>query len=136
MKRKSRIRDRNVKFRARLLELRDKVAGNVTYFENEALKADKQTSSAGGSAASGDHIADLGSDRYEQDRMLGLMENSEKALAEIDEALERINSGKYGVCEGCSKRIPQARLRALPYARFCVKCQEEQENPSRRYSYR
>jgi RNA polymerase-binding protein DksA len=50
-----------------------------------------------------------------------------KAVAEIDNALRRIESGKYGVCEDCGQRIPEARLKALPFAYLCVKCKEREE---------
>jgi len=53
------------------------------------------------------------------------------AVAQIDYALTRLDSGKYGICEDCGKRIPEARLRAVPFAYLCVSCKErdERENP-------
>lgn len=56
-----------------------------------------------------------------------LAEVESQELANIDAALERIREGTYGICEGCEKRIPVARLQAIPYARLCVKCQQEQD---------
>ncbi len=56
-----------------------------------------------------------------------LAEVESQELANIDAALRRIREGTYGTCEGCEKRIPVARLQAIPYARFCVKCQQEQD---------
>ena len=50
-----------------------------------------------------------------------------REIESIDEALRRIEEGKYGDCEGCEKPVPPARLEALPYARFCVSCQESYE---------
>ena len=56
-----------------------------------------------------------------------LAEVESRELACIEYALERIHAGKYGVCEGCGRKIPMARLNALPYAIYCIKCQREAE---------
>ena len=80
------------------------------------------------SEASGDlssmpiHMADIGSDNFEQEFTLSLMENEEETLDLIEMALERIEDGTYGQCDECGVKIPKARLNALPYAPFCVKC--------------
>jgi DnaK suppressor protein len=77
------------------------------------------------------HLADVSSDNYEQELMLGLMENKGEALSEIESALERIDSGTFGVCEKCQKKIKKARLEAIPYARLCISCQAKSERTSR-----
>jgi len=56
-----------------------------------------------------------------------LAEVESRELASIENALERMRTGKYGVCEGCSCKIPLARLNALPYATYCIECQREAE---------
>jgi DnaK suppressor protein len=56
-----------------------------------------------------------------------LAEVESRELAQIENALERIRNGHYGVCEGCSGKIPLARLNALPYATLCIECQRESE---------
>jgi RNA polymerase-binding protein DksA len=68
------------------------------------------------------HPADLGSDAYEEELTLGLLENEEQLIEEIGAALSRIEQGEYGRCEDCRRPIPERRLRALPYARHCVAC--------------
>jgi RNA polymerase-binding transcription factor DksA len=68
------------------------------------------------------HIADLGTDSFEQQFTLGLLENNEQTLEEVAAALERIEQGSFGRCEECQKTIPHARLEALPYARYCIAC--------------
>jgi RNA polymerase-binding protein DksA len=86
-----------------------------------------------GSDAAGDlstlpmHLADMGTDSFEQDMSLGLMENETDELHEIEEALERIKDGSFGLCENCKKRIPKERLKAIPYARLCVDCKMKEE---------
>jgi len=107
-------------FRARLLDRRSVILGNLSKLEVGALRASEQDPSV-------DNMADYGTDNFEQDFTLGLMENVEAVLQEIDDALARIDEGTYGVCEGCSCNIPKARLKAIPYARFCVNCQSEME---------
>lgn len=73
------------------------------------------------------HLADAGSDTYEQDFSLGILEGENVELKEIEESLERITDKTYGICEECSNHINEKRLRVIPYARFCVKCQQAME---------
>jgi DnaK suppressor protein len=68
------------------------------------------------------HMADLGSDNFEQDNTLSLTASERRLLTEIEDALLRIEEGGYGICEGNGERIPKARLEAIPWARYCVKC--------------
>lgn len=73
------------------------------------------------------HLADLGTDNYEQEFTLTLVQNSSEILNKVELALERIDEGHYGRCEECGCRIPKARLNAIPYAALCVKCAEDME---------
>jgi DnaK suppressor protein len=73
------------------------------------------------------HMADLGTDNFEQEFTLSLMENEETTLAHIDAALERIEEGAYGNCLECEARIPKTRLNAIPYTPHCVKCASKLE---------
>ncbi len=66
------------------------------------------------------HMADIGSDNFEQEFALGLMDSERKMVHEIDDALQRIEDGTYGICEATGKPIPKARLEAQPWARYCV----------------
>ena len=73
------------------------------------------------------HLADLGTETFEQDKDLGLAERASAEIREIDQALERLKAGEYGVCESCEKPIPLERLRALPFATLCAVCKAQQE---------
>jgi DnaK suppressor protein len=73
------------------------------------------------------HMADIGTDNFEQEFTLTLMESDEGTLASIEAALERVEDGTYGQCEECGARIPKARLTAVPYATMCVKCASDSE---------
>jgi DnaK suppressor protein len=114
-------------YRDRLRELRARLRGDVDQLANSALN--KTRSETNGDLSSMPiHMADIGSDNFEQEFTLSLMENEEGTLDAIEAALERIDSGAYGLCEECGVKIPKARLLAIPYAPFCVKCAEHHEN--------
>jgi len=66
-------------------------------------------------------MADIGTDNFEQEFALGLMDSERKLLVEINDALNRINDGLYGICEGTGKAIPKTRLQAKAWARYCIK---------------
>jgi RNA polymerase-binding transcription factor DksA len=74
-----------------------------------------------------DNPADIGSESFAQEFSLELLQRDEATLTEIDEALERVRIGTFGLCEGCAEPIPKARLNAVPHARFCVDCQRRNE---------
>jgi DnaK suppressor protein len=117
-------------YRKKLEMQRAILAGDMNHMEEEALKKNRQESS-GDLSNMPVHLADVSSDNYEQELMLGLMENKGEALSEIESALERIDSGTFGVCEKCQKKIKKARLEAIPYARLCISCQAKSERTSR-----
>jgi RNA polymerase-binding protein DksA len=104
-------------FERMLLAKRNEILGNVTSMESEALKRDRSDLSN-----MPIHMADIGTDNYEIENIIGLMSSERKILTEIDDALHRIEEGTYGVCEGNGEQIPKARLAAIPWARYCVAC--------------
>lgn len=73
------------------------------------------------------HPADLGTETFERGKDLGLRSNAMRRLQAIDEALERIAQGTYGMCEECGQPIPEERLEVFPSATTCVACQERRE---------
>ena len=106
------------KFKALLLAKRSEILDNVTHMEDETLR--KQRSDLSNMPI---HLADAGSDTFELENTLGLVGSERKLLQEIDDALERIENNIYGICEGGTEHhIPKARLKAIPWARYCVKC--------------
>ncbi len=108
-------------YRRHLLALRDRMTGDVTHLKDEALRGPNGDVS-GNLSHTPIHMADLGTDNFEQEFTLGLVENEEHTLTEISEALERLRQGTFGRCEECHKEIGKARLQALPFARHCVDC--------------
>jgi len=113
-------------YKNRLLSLRARLRGDVNQMADAALK--KSRSEANGDLSSMPiHMADIGSDNFEQEFTLSLMENEEGTLDQIEASLERIEEGTYGQCEECGVKIPKTRLNAIPYATLCVKCVSRQE---------
>lgn len=113
-----------------LLAKRDQLLGAVTHMENEAL-GKSRSESAGDLSQMPIHMADIGTDNYEQEFTLGLIANERETLKEIDEALVRIDGGTYGVCLGTHKPISKARLDARPWARYCIEYHRQQEQRGR-----
>jgi len=102
-------------YRQQLLQMRERLNGDVSHLADEALRA--TGGEASGSLSNAPlHPADLGTDNYEQELSLGLLQNQEQTPGEIAEALERMQKGSYGECEECRGPIPRPRLQALPAA--------------------
>jgi RNA polymerase-binding protein DksA len=116
-------------FRQELFKLGKRLQGKFSDLQSEALR-DVGGTPSGGLSNVPVHLADLGSDTFEQDLSLSLLQNEEQTLEEIAAALERIEQGKFGPCENCGKEISKERLRAVPYARFCIDCARQNPAPT------
>lgn len=116
-------------FRELLLAKRREISGDMSAMRDEATGA----GSRGGSELSSMplHMADLGTDNFERELTLGLMEGERAILREIDEALDRIREGTYGRCLATDKPIGKARLKAQPWAKYCYEYMLEQERGRR-----
>lgn len=104
-------------FRDILLQKRAQLLGDVNTMRNEALSKNRQDA-AGDLSNMPLHMADIGSDNYEQEFTLGLIESERQILHEIEAALERIREKKFGVCAATGEPIGKARLRATPWAKY------------------
>lgn len=109
----------------RLLQLREAVSESMA-----GVAKDTRTSSNEASAL-GTHQADAGSDAYDRDFVLSHLSREQDALHEINQALQRIDAGTYGVCEMSGKPITRARLEAIPFARLTVECQSQLEKENK-----
>jgi RNA polymerase-binding transcription factor DksA len=112
------------KQRQRLLDLRDELVDAMSGMTRDTIRNAPEGSEASGS---GQHTGDAGSDAYDRDFALSVLAKEQDALYEIEQALRRIQSGTYGICEISAKKIPQARLEAIPFARLTVECQAQWE---------
>ena len=103
-------------FRDMLLAKRRELAGDMSSMESEALQR-------GGNSNLSNlpmHMADMGTDNYEQEFTLGLMEKDRNLLREINNALAKIQDGTFGLCEGTQQAISKPRLEAQPWARYSI----------------
>lgn len=114
-------------FRQLLLEKRREILQNVMEIEGETLRKSRLDAS-GDLSSMPIHMADLGTDNYQQEFSLGLMDSERKLITEIDDALQRIEHGTYGVCEGTGQPISKARLEAQPWARYSVEHARKMEH--------
>ncbi len=121
-------------YRQLLLTLQARVRGDVEHLKDEALEG----GDGKGDSRSPTHIAELGTQAYDQDFSLRVVENDQEVLDEIRSALKRIDDGTFGICAGCleegkaksKSQIPRTRLKAIPYARNCVACERKREELS------
>ena len=118
-------------FRVLLQTLRLRLRGDVEQLTDAALKQGEGSRDS----RSPTHLAELGTDNYEQDFSLRFVENEQETLNEISEALQRIEEETFGGCEMCMadgravsrSRIKKQRLRAIPFARNCIDCERKRE---------
>ena len=112
-----------------LLNLQAQLRGDVENLSDGALDGAHDSKSP-------THMAELGTETYEQEFSLRLMETDQFTLDEIKLALKRIDAGTYGLCEDCLEEgkppvkcaIPKTRLKERPFTRTCVDCARKREN--------
>ena len=112
------------KQRQRLLDLRDELVDSMSGMTRDTIRNAPEGSEASGS---GQHQGDAGSDAYDRDFALSVLAKEQDALYEIEQALRRIQAGTYGICEISARKILQARLEVIPFARLTVECQAQWE---------
>jgi RNA polymerase-binding protein DksA len=110
-------------FRDLLLDKRRELVGDMSSMEREALR----TSGGTNLSTLPLHMADMGTDNYEQEFTLGLVEKDRNLLREINSALAKIQNGTYGICEGTGKPISKPRLEAQPWARYSIEYARQRE---------
>lgn len=110
------------KFEKLLLTERDRLSTGLRQIEEDTLY-ETTTGNAGDLTS----YAEVGTENFERETALNIASGESQRLREVSEALQRIQSGSYGICEGCEKEIPRKRLEVFPAARFCVECQAKLE---------
>jgi DnaK suppressor protein len=86
-----------------------------------------QSDLSGDLASFDEEFADAGTATFERERDLSLSNNIRDLIEKIDNAVERIEEGTYGLCQRCGRPIEKARIRALPYASLCIKDKQAEE---------
>lgn len=115
-------------FRTALEGLRSRLRGDLDQMTDEALKRN-QPEASGNLSNMPLHMADLGTENYDQEFTLGLIENEQMTLEQINQAIDRIETGSYGLCQECGQPIARPRLQALPYTPHCIECARKLESP-------
>src|SRR3954471_17836370 len=107
--------------RRRLEERREEIESDMSYMAAEMRSIGVDQDEENGSL--GNHIADDGSNVAEAERIVTVSEDLQEILVQVNNALERMNEGKYGMCQRCGKPIAEERLEAFPYVAYCIECQ-------------
>lgn len=115
-----------IKLKKILLKMRDDTRAKIKHIEKENL-GKSQRDASGDLSGYSFHMADVASDNFECDMSLELVENEQKLLYEIEEAIVHLRDKKFGRCQQCEKEIGMRRLGAVPYAQLCIACQEKED---------
>lgn len=119
------------KFKEELEAIRRKIVGDIDHIEKDTLNK-SQRDASGDLSGYSFHMADVATDNYDRELNLDIASTEQKLLNDIDDALRRIKDGTYGECEVCEATISMKRLNAMPYARLCIKCKEEEEKKAKK----
>ncbi|MBL7151521.1 MAG: TraR/DksA C4-type zinc finger protein [Candidatus Omnitrophica bacterium] len=113
-------------FKKIVFKKKEEVLDEIKHISEDTLKKSPKD-------ASGDisgytyHMADVATDTYDREFSMGLASNERKVIYELDDALKKIEEGTFGICEDCKGLIAKNRLKAVPQARLCIKCQKNLE---------
>jgi len=119
------------KLKAQLEQERVKIAEGLNHIERDNLNR-SQRDASGDLSGYSFHMADMATDNFDREFSLDIASGEQTLLNRIDEALGKIKEGTFGVCENCQKLISMKRLKAVPYAKLCIKCKEDEEKNERR----
>jgi len=105
-------------YRDQLMERREALSGQVMEAEHSSRQRDSETTQ---------DPADMAANAYAKELSISMSANDRRLLGMIDEALARTEAGEYGECVNCGEPVQEKRLQAIPWARYCLKCQDLQE---------
>ncbi|CAA9215167.1 MAG: hypothetical protein AVDCRST_MAG10-349 [uncultured Acidimicrobiales bacterium] len=117
--------------RQRLAEERERLVEVRSTFDAEGLTEESESDSVGELSSYDQHQADMGTETFEREKDLSILEQVEAELADVEHALRRLDEGTYGTCEVDGKPIPEERLEAMPATRLCLEHQAEAEREVR-----
>ncbi len=113
-------------FKAIILKRKEEIDDEIKHISDDTLKK-SQKDASGDISGYTYHMADVATDNYDREFSLGLASNDRQSLYDLNDALKRIEDGGFGLCEDCKRLITKVRLKAVPQARLCVKCQEKRD---------
>lgn len=132
MKEKRLTKPEILKYKKLVLDQKKKLLAEFLHIKEDALNPkESQREASGDLSGYSYHMADMASDQYEKDFLLRLAQDEREKLYAIDDAIKRIEDKTYGICLKCSKPIKKIRLKAMPQAAHCLKCQQEEESEAR-----
>lgn len=115
------------KFKKLLLNEKARIIGEIRHLAAENLNS-TQRDSSGDLSGYSLHMADVGTDNFQREFALDLVDNEQAIVYKIDSALKSIEEGTYGECSDCGRIIAEARLKAVLFAKLCITCQEKEES--------
>lgn len=118
-------------FKEKLLALKDRLLHDIDQLHEVAL-GNSQRESSGDLSGYSLHMADQGTDNFDREFTFDLVSNEQEILYQIDEALERIENGTFGICSLCPNEISIQRLDALPFTQLCIDCKTVEEKNRRK----
>lgn len=113
-------------FKKIIISKKEEILDDIKHISDDTLKK-SQKEASGDISGYTYHMADVATDSYDREFSLGIASNDREVLYELDDALKRIEDGAFGICEECKVLIGKNRLKAVPQARFCIKCQQKRE---------
>ncbi|MFH1414279.1 MAG: TraR/DksA family transcriptional regulator [Candidatus Omnitrophota bacterium] len=113
-------------FKKLILKRKEQILDELKHITEDTLKK-SQKEACGDISGYTYHMADVATDTYDREFSLGIAAHERQVLFELDDALKKMEEGTFGICEDCKCVIAKIRLKAVPQARLCVKCQEKKE---------
>lgn len=113
-------------FKKIILKRKEEINDEIRHISEDTLKK-SQKDASGDISGYTYHMADVATDNYDREFSLGLASSDRQSLYDLNDALKRIEDGAFGICEDCKRLITRVRLKAVPQARLCIKCQEKRE---------
>jgi len=113
-------------FKKLVVKKKEEMLDDIQHISDDTLKK-SQKDASGDISGYTYHMADVATDSYDREFSLGLASSDRNFIYELDDTLKRIEDGTFGICQDCKSLISKSRLKAVPHARNCVKCQEKKE---------
>jgi len=117
-------------FKGLIVSKKEELLSELGYLENSSMSATAKDQSGDLSSYSY-HMADQGTDTMDREMAFSLASREGRYLHHLNEALERIEKGTYGICRSCGKEISRTRLEAVPNATQCISCKNAEEKKQR-----
>ncbi len=126
MKKKKMLKADLAAFKKLILKKKEDIIDHIREISEETVKK-SQKDASGDISSYTYHMADVATDNYDREFSMGRVSEDREFLFELDDALKRIEDGSFGICEDCGALVSKTRLKVVPSARLCIKCQEKKD---------